>query len=135
MSKMNYSSCIHNSRYSSTKTIKKLKQHSHSHGSHPTFHVHSAYYNVVFINNKISTDTINNLLIHVDKCKQYSIDTESERDNNRLSLIQINSIPSKPKSFVMLFELNHLPTRNSRKYEKICQLFRSIFRTSNEIYS
>ena len=36
---------------------------------------------------------------------------------------------------MILFELNHLPTRNSCKYEKICQLFRSIFRASNEIYS
>ena len=50
-------------------------------------------------------------------------------------MIQINSIPSKPKSLVTLFELNHLPTRNSHNYEKICQLFRSTFRTINEIYS
>ena len=78
---------------------------------------------------------MNKSLNHANTCKQYSIDTESERANNQLSLIQINSIPSEPKSLVMLFELNHLPTRNSHKYEKSCQLFRSIFRTSNEIYS
>ena len=78
---------------------------------------------------------MNKSLNYMNTCKQYSIDTESERANNQLSLIQINSIPSEPKSLVMLFELNHLPTRNSHKYEKICQLFRSIFRISNEIYS
>ena len=117
-------------------------QRSSSHSSRPSFakhytpfHVQLSDYELVFINNNTSTNTMNKLLNHVNTCKQYSIDTESERANNQLSLIQINSIPSEPKSLVMLFELNHLPTRNSQKYEKICQLFRSIFRTSNEIYS
>lgn len=40
---------------------------------------------------------INGLLVHVNACKQYSIDTEFERDNNRLSLIEINSILGEQK--------------------------------------
>ncbi|CAF4359068.1 unnamed protein product, partial [Rotaria magnacalcarata] len=47
---------------------------------------------------------------------------ESEKTNNQLSLIQINSIPFTPPSLVMLFELKHLPDRNSQK-------------ANNEIYS
>ncbi|CAF3682874.1 unnamed protein product [Rotaria sp. Silwood1] len=102
---------------------------------YPTFHVHSSDYEVIFVNNKTSTNTMNKLLNHVNTCKQYAIDTESERTNNQLSLIQINSIPIKPPSFVMLFELQHLPDQNSQKYENIHQLFQLIFRSSNEIYS
>ncbi len=87
------------------------------------------------MNNSTSTDVMKKLLIHVDICKQYSIDTESDRRNNRLSLIQINLISVEPKSKVILFELNHFPDRNSNKYENINKLFRLIFRTGNEIYS
>ncbi len=78
---------------------------------------------------------INQLLNHVETCKQYSIDTESERTNNQLSLIQINSIPIEPPSIVMLFELKHLPDQHSQKYEKILEVFQLIFRSGNEIYS
>ncbi|CAF4643185.1 unnamed protein product [Rotaria sp. Silwood2] len=126
---------IHNSRYSSTKTINKSKQNSQAQEDYPLFHVHSPDYEIIFVNNKTSTDMINKSLNHMDTCKQYAIDTESERTNNQLSLIQINSIPIKPPSFVMLFELNHLPDRNSQKYESIHQLFQLIFRLGNEIYS
>ncbi|CAF5095562.1 unnamed protein product, partial [Rotaria sp. Silwood1] len=39
----------------------------------------------------------------------------SERANNQLSLIQINSISIETPSRVMLFELNHLPDQHSQK--------------------
>lgn len=119
-----------------SKSIKLSRtHHSSSHSGQPTFHVSSADYDIVFVNHNISINTLHELLIHVQLCKQYSIDTESERDNNKLSLIQINSIPSESKTFVLLFELNYLPDRQSEKYEKICELFRLIFRKNNEVYS
>ncbi|CAF1196160.1 unnamed protein product [Rotaria sordida] len=96
---------------------------SRTHSSqYPTFHVHSSDYEVIFVNNNTSTNMMNKLLDHVNTCRQYSVDTESERTNNQLSLIQINSIPIEPPSFVMLFELNHLPDQHSQK-------------SGNEIYS
>jgi hypothetical protein len=111
------------------------KNNNQSSENYPTFHVRSRDYDIIFVNNNTSTDVMKKLLIHVNVCKQYSIDTESDRRNNRLSLIQINSIPVEPKSIVMLFELNHFPYRNSQKYDNIYQIFRLIFRADNEIYS
>ncbi|CAF0945456.1 unnamed protein product [Rotaria sp. Silwood1] len=138
MFKSNYSS-----QRSSFRSHHPSSHHSPSHQSHrlhlhekySTFHVHSSDYEVVFVNNETSTNTMNKLLNHVNTCKQYSIDTESERANNQLSLIQINSIPIETPSRVMLFELKHLPDQHSQKYEKILQMFQLIFRLDNEIYS
>ncbi|CAF3330426.1 unnamed protein product [Rotaria socialis] len=121
--------------YSSPKTTSKSNQIGQPHAKYSTFNVHSSDYEIVFINNETSSNTINKLLNHVNLCKQYSIDTESERANNQLSLIQMNSIPIAPPSIVMLFELKHLPDRNSQKYANILQLFQIIFRSGNEIYS
>ena len=119
----------------STSRIEKSHHLNQSSGKDTTFDVHSSDYEVIFVNDNTSTNTMNKLLNHVYTCKQYTIDTESERTNNQLSLIQINSIPIEPPSFVILFELKHLPHRNSQKYENIHQLFQLIFRSGNEIYS
>ncbi|CAF1283583.1 unnamed protein product [Rotaria magnacalcarata] len=136
MSKSNYSS--QRSHHQSSRSYHSSSHRSPSHQPHenyPSFHVHSLDYEVVFVNNEISTNTINKLLHHVTIYKQYSSDTESERANNQLSLIQIHSMPIKPPSFVMLIELKRLPDQNSQKYENILQLFEIIFRAGNEIYS
>jgi hypothetical protein len=100
-----------------------------------SFHVSSSLYELVFINDNTSNNTLDRLINHVDHCRQYSIDTESERDNNKLALIQINSIPINPPTIVILCELAQLPDHDSHKYKKICELFRLIFRSENEIYS
>ncbi|CAF3978086.1 unnamed protein product, partial [Rotaria magnacalcarata] len=123
MSKSNYSS--QRSHHQSSRSYHSSSHRSPSHQPHenyPSFHVHSLDYEVVFVNNEISTNTINKLLHHVTIYKQYSSDTESERANNQLSLIQIHSMPIKPPSFVMLIELKRLPDQNSQK-------------AGNEIYS
>ncbi|CAF2027246.1 unnamed protein product [Rotaria magnacalcarata] len=110
--------------YSSKKTTSQSNQLGQSQETYSTFHVHLSDYEMVFVNHETSSHTINKLLNHVNLCKQYSIDTESEKRNNQLSLIQINSIPFTPPSLVMLFELKHLPDRNSQKYANILQLFK-----------
>ncbi|CAF1667816.1 unnamed protein product [Adineta ricciae] len=78
------------------------------------FHIHSSRYELVFMNENTPMDLLNQILHHVDLCKQYSVDTESECNNNQLLLIQINSIPDTPPSLVMLFELQHFPSRHER---------------------
>ena len=105
------------------------------HEEYHSFHVPSSLYELVFINDNTSNNTLDKLLNHVYHCRQYSIDTESERDDNKLALIQINSIPINPPTIVILCELAQLPDHDSHKYKKICELFRLIFRSENEIYS
>ncbi|CAF5194797.1 unnamed protein product, partial [Rotaria sp. Silwood1] len=50
------------------------------------------------------------LINHVQACTQFTIDTESERSNNQLALIQIQTIPPRLPSLVVLVELAHLPS-------------------------
>ena len=99
------------------------------------FHIHSNNYNLVFIDEEISTNTLTDLVIHVNKCRQYSIDTESDKRDKRLALIQVHTMPVEDKPYVLLFQLHHLPNRSSVKYEKILELFELMFRSDNKIYS
>ncbi|CAF2632198.1 unnamed protein product [Rotaria sp. Silwood2] len=71
---------IHNSRYSSTKTINKSKQNSQAQEDYPLFHVHSSDYEIIFANNKTSTDMINKSLNHVDTYKQLGNEIYSWRN-------------------------------------------------------
>ena len=68
MYKSNYSSQRSPSRSSRPSSV----QH------YPRFYVQSSDYELVFINNDTSTNTMNKLLNHVNKRKLYSIDTELE---------------------------------------------------------
>ncbi|CAF4393768.1 unnamed protein product, partial [Rotaria sordida] len=49
----------------------------------------------------------------VQECTQFTIDTESERSDGQLALIQIQTIPSQLPSLLILIELQHLPFDNS----------------------
>jgi len=86
------------------------------HEEYHSFHVPSSLYELVFINDNTSNNTLDKLLNHVYHCRQYSMDTESERDDNKLALIQINSIPINPPTIVILCELAQLPDHDSHKY-------------------
>jgi hypothetical protein len=136
---INQSSRTHDStsdlNHQATRSSSHTDKSRRSNGNYPKFHVHPQYYDTIFVNNSTSTNMMKKLLIHGNLYKQYSIDTESDRRNNQLSLIQINSMSAEQKSTVMLFELNHFPDQNSQKYENIHQLFQLIFRSGNEIYS
>ncbi|CAF2127222.1 unnamed protein product [Rotaria magnacalcarata] len=105
MSKLNY---LH---HSSSRRSRSRSHHSSSHrsyhsSSHRSYHS-SSHRSPSHQQHPSQYSTTNR--------NHYSIDTESEKTNNQLSLIQINSIPFTPPSLVMLFELKHLPDRNSQK--------------------
>ena len=52
---------------------------------YPPFHMTSNDYQTVFVNDTTSTNSLNDLLDHIQECRQYSIDTESDQRNNLLS--------------------------------------------------
>jgi hypothetical protein len=72
---------------------------------------------------------------HVQECTQFTIDTESEKSNGQLALIQIQTIPPRLPSLAILIELAHLPSNDSSMYVKIKEFFNLIFRSGNELYS
>ncbi|CAF3330489.1 unnamed protein product [Rotaria sp. Silwood2] len=53
---------------------------------------------------------------HVQECTQFTIDTESEKSNGQLALIQIQTKPSRLPLLVILIELQHLPPNNLSTY-------------------
>ena len=112
-----------------------LEQGSHSNENYPEFHMSSNNYDIIFLNNETTSNELNMILRHVRFCRQYSIDTESDQRTNRLSLIQVNSMPVRDKSIIMLFELEQLPHEHSTEYDKIRELFCLLFRKDNELFA
>ncbi|CAF3940867.1 unnamed protein product [Rotaria sp. Silwood1] len=102
---------------------------------YPAFVIPETSYEVIFINRYMSMEVMDKVLHHINDCYQYSVDTESEKSNNELSIIQVHTIPRTLPSQVLIIELSHLPNRGSNLYVKIKEIFRLIFRSHNEIYS
>ncbi|CAF3161105.1 unnamed protein product [Rotaria socialis] len=68
-------------------------------------------------------------------CLEFTFDTEGERSNNQLALIQIQTIPQQLPCFVVLLELLHLPSYDTLIFVKIKQLFQLIFQSKSKLYS
>ncbi|CAF1335111.1 unnamed protein product [Rotaria magnacalcarata] len=115
--------------------VRLEEQNNHYRRHYRPFTIPSSFYNIVHVHRFTSIDTISTLISHFESCYRYSIDTESDRFTNELSLIQVHSIPQHLPSFIVLFELNHLPSSNTLLFEKINLLFRFLFRLGNAIFS
>ncbi|CAF2149043.1 unnamed protein product [Rotaria magnacalcarata] len=115
--------------------VRLEEQNNHYRRNYRPFTIPSSFYNIVHVHRFTSIDTISTLINHFESCYRYSIDTESDRFTNELSLIQVHSIPQHLPSFIVLFELNHLPSSNTLLFEKINLLFRFLFRLGNTIFS
>jgi len=102
---------------------------------YPPLEVPTSMYKVVFVNKNTSMEEMNLLINHTQSCKQFTIDTESERSNGQLALIQIQTLPPRLPTFVILIELAQLPTEDSHMYVKIKKFFDLVFRLGNELYS
>ena len=101
----------------------------------PPFIIPSSYYEIIHVHRFTSSRTIQMLIDHCESCSRYSIDTESDRFTNELSLIQIHSIPRSLPSFVILLELKQLPALKSTLHDQIKILLHRVFRLGNTIYS
>ncbi|CAF3161615.1 unnamed protein product [Rotaria sp. Silwood2] len=75
------------------------------------------------------------LVNHVQQCIQFTIDTESEKSNGQLALIQIQTIPPQLPFLAKLIELQHLPSNKLPTYIKIKEFFSLVCRSGNKLYS
>ncbi|CAF4275970.1 unnamed protein product [Rotaria magnacalcarata] len=103
-------------------------KNNHYQRNYRPFIIPSSFYNIVHVYRFTTIDAISTLINHFESCYRYSIDTDSDRFTNELSLVQVHSIPQHLPSFIVLFELNHLPSSNTLLFEKINLLFRFLFR-------
>ena len=115
--------------------IDKVEENEQLREQYRSFEVPTSIYKVIFINKYTSMEEMNLLVNHVQSCNQFTIDTESEKSNGELALIQIQTLPQRLPTFVILIELAHLPAEDSSKYMKIKNYFDLVFRLGNELYS
>jgi hypothetical protein len=75
------------------------------------------------------------LIDYAQDCNEYTFDTESEKLDKQLALIQIQTISHRLPSLVIILELAHLPPKKSSIYMQIKQFFQLVFRSGNNLYS
>jgi hypothetical protein len=123
-----------NQQKSWVKAAVKAKKNHELQQHYPTFTLPTAMYEVQYVNKYTTLDTMQLLIDHVERCEEYSIDTEGDKSSKETTLLQIQSIPFEFPIFVIIVELSHLPAHDSPSNAFIKKLFRSIFRSTNKIY-
>ena len=113
----------------------KAKKNHERQQRYPAFTIPTVMYEVKFVNKHTTLDTLQLLINHVERCEEYSIDTEGDKITTELALIQIQTIPHEFPMFVIIVELSHLPLSGSPSNVLIKNLFRIIFRSTNKVYT
>jgi len=103
--------------------------------TYPPFVIPSVFYNVYHVHQFTSMETIQLIIEHFEQCYHYSIDTESDKNNHELCLIQVQSIPRRLPMFVVLVALKHLPLPGSPLFMKLESMFSLLFRLENTVFS
>ena len=119
----------------STRTVAKRVINDQLQQRYPPFVIPTSMYEIICLNKYTSIDVMIKLIDHVQQCTQFTIDTESEKSNGQLALIQIQTIPPPLPSLIILIELAHLPSTNRTKYVKIKEFSQVVFRSNNVLYS
>ncbi|CAF4213281.1 unnamed protein product [Rotaria sordida] len=118
-----------------SRTAIKAKTNVELRQKFPPFVVSTAISKIVHVNKYTSMKELHLLVNHVQQCTQFTIDTESEKSNAQLALIQIQTIPPRLPLLVILIELQHLSSNNLPTYVKIQEFFSLVFRSGNQLYS
>ena len=117
------------------RNARKALENRHRRDQIPPIIISSSNYEIVHVHRFISSHTTQMLVNHFESYCRYSIDTESDRFKNKLSLIQIHSIPRYLPSLVILLQLKHLPPVKSMLHDQVKVLLHLLFRLGNTIYS
>ena len=99
------------------------------------FVVPPSIYHVVFLNKRTDIETAHSLMNHVQDCRGFIFDTESDTSNYELALIQIQTFPRKLPVYVILLELAHLPPQESTLHLAFKQFFQLVFKPDNMLFA
>ncbi|CAF1515033.1 unnamed protein product [Adineta steineri] len=72
--------------------MNKISENNGLRENYPTFEVPSSLYNVIHVNRCSSMRELQLSIKHVQECTNFTIDTEGEKSNGKLALIQIQTI-------------------------------------------
>ena len=75
------------------------------------------------------------MLNRATQFRQFSVDTESEISNYKLTLVQVQSIPDRLPFYIIFIGLYHLPPSDSHMYAHIGKFFESLFRSEDQLYA
>ncbi|CAF4662040.1 unnamed protein product [Rotaria sp. Silwood2] len=117
------------------RNVRLEEQNNNYRRNYLPFTIPSSFYNIAHVHRFTTIDTISILNNHFEPCYRYSVDTDLDRFTYELSLIQVHSIPQNLPSFIVLFEINHLPPFDTLLFDKIKLLFRLLFRLGNITFS
>ena len=90
---------------------------------------------MVFLNKRTGIETVHSLMNHVQDCRGFIFDTESDTSNYELALIQIQTFPRKLPVYVILLELPHLPPQESTLHLAFKQFFQLVFKPNNMLFA
>jgi hypothetical protein len=116
------------------RNARKASENRHHRDHVSPFVIPPSFYKIIHVHRFTSSSTMQTLINHFDSCYKYSINTESDRETNELSLIQIQTIPCSLPSFVVLLEVNHLPPVHSSLHDRLKALLLLLFRLGNSIF-
>ena len=101
---------------------------------YPSFVVPASIYEVIFIHENTTSGTMKRIIKYARLCEEYTFDTESEKSDNQLAVVQIQTISDHLPLLMIIVELTHLPSRNSSLHEQIQEFFQSVLRKGNRLY-
>ena len=94
------------------KTAIKANKNHQLQRRYPPLTVLTSIYQVIFVHQYTTSDTMQMLIDRVRNCDEFTFDTESEKTSKELALIQIQTIPHQLPLYVVIIELAHLPSIN-----------------------
>ena len=102
---------------------------------YPPFIIPSSIYEVKFVHKNTLNDTMQMIIDYAQDSNEYTFDTESEKLDYHLALIQIQIISHRLPALVIILELAHLPPKKSSIFMQIKQFFQLVFRPGNRLYA
>ena len=116
------------------KNTRRIEKNETLKSTYPPFQP-SSDITIIHIHHLMNISTLNELIIKAQQTYPYVFDTEGEKNQQykKGALIQIQFIHSTAQSTVILIETNYLPDRQTVLYEKIEELWSTIFNHNNEI--
>ncbi|CAM4982744.1 unnamed protein product [Rotaria socialis] len=127
-------------KYQSKKVLENKKyEELVQEGKCDIFQISTSNYRYYHIHRETSIDVLNNLIEYAMNTTHYTLDTECQLQDppkpSTAALIQIEFVYKNHPSILILIETMHLPVEQSRTFDKIKTLCRTIFSDNHIIYS
>ncbi|CAF1454627.1 unnamed protein product [Adineta steineri] len=118
------------------RNTKKIQRNEELRSKYAPYHPSSNII-VIHLHHQTEIETVERLIKQAEETEQYALDTESEHKERRNegALIQIQMIHAINYSTIILIEVKYLPDPTTLLYQRIKQLWSTIFGKNHQIIS